>query len=552
MKSVYCFFLCVFLLGCNERSNDKILHEVEGNIETNLEYAQSLLDGIDNPLYLSDKNYAKYIFLSCKIADCTNSSFPLSSDLRKATNWYKKKGKKSDLAQIYMYLGRSYVETEEYQKAILEYLKSFEISVDNNFLEQAGYASSYMGDLYTDINDLFAAAEKYEEASHFFKQTNNQRSYAFALRDLGRTWALVDSLDKALECFLLAESVANILKENHIRSNILNGIGNVYRLKKEYDKAEKILIASLELDTLERTPSLNALADVYINQNNFSKARRLLDSIASLNLHSENQYFLNYKYYQLNKKENNTHEALTYLEDVFYLIQSNTIIDSEQAFQKLEKKYAKSKFLIDLQKVQLSRQLYLFISVSLLALVFLLIIFYQKRKIVFSDKISKQDREINDLVLKYHSVTKLFNKDISILQAKKKEEVDRLSKKLKQSRHARLFMSDIGKKLTFISKKMSPSSGKTNVTSRMWNAISKEVKLVYPDFEQIVYELCPNLTDSEWLYCCFLLFNFDNNEEAILLNISPNTARQKKTRMKKRLGLSLDNTNIYDHLVQML
>ena len=38
---------------------------------------------------------------------------------------------------------------------------------------------------------------KFEEAAEFFKQAGNERSYAFALRDVAKTWAFDDSLSLA-------------------------------------------------------------------------------------------------------------------------------------------------------------------------------------------------------------------------------------------------------------------------------------------------------------------------------------------------------------------
>ena len=46
-----------------------------------------------------------------------------------------------------------------------------------------------------------------KKRQNFLKQAGNERSYAFALRDVAKTWAFDDSLSLALHYMLIADSV---------------------------------------------------------------------------------------------------------------------------------------------------------------------------------------------------------------------------------------------------------------------------------------------------------------------------------------------------------
>lgn len=552
---------CFFLSACNSKTPYiRAVINAENYIYTAPEISKNILDSLENPLGLNEEYFAKYIFLSCKLADHYNKHLPLHSDIQTACEWYKRKGNKSDLAQMYLNLGRSYIMNEEYKKGMAEYLNALEVAEINHLHDYVGYVYSYMGDFYTDTNDLFAACDKYEKASKCFIQVNNMRSYAFSLRDIGRTWALVDSLDKSFTYFLLADSIADSLNDLFVKSTILNGLGNLYALNGDYERAENALLLALDLDTIVQTSSLNALTDIYINQNNYSRAKKILDSVSSIDLTGEHKYVLNYKHYQLNKKQNKIPEALSFLENVFDLFQTELVDNSQESFHELEKKYTQAKNLNYIQRLKISIQFYLFFLIIAIVLVLLLIIVFLKRKINYSKRISELDKEISNLMTQCYVLTRKVDeskiqkdRESDRNEEKRDESILQLNQKLNASRHTRLLISDIGKKLNSTSQKVTPSSeGKNKITAKIWEAIEKEVKIVYPEFETKIYELCPDISDADWLYCCFVLFNFDTKAEATILDINPHSVRQKRSRIKKKLGLSHDSISLYESFVKSL
>lgn len=91
----------------------------------------------------------------------------------------------------------------------------------------------------------------------------------------------------------------------------------------------------------------------------------------------------------------------------------------------------------------------------------------------------------------------------------------------------------------------------------MWVLIEREVKDVYPEFELKIAELSQeSLNESQWQYCCLILFNLDGNEEGVLLNINPHSARQRRVRLREKLNIPLlkegDSDNLYEYFTEKL
>ena len=62
-------------------------------------------------------------------------------------------------AEIGLYLGRSYVEDKEYEKAMRAYSDALEVALAIKNYNRAGYICSYMGDLY-ELDDRYVLAAK--------------------------------------------------------------------------------------------------------------------------------------------------------------------------------------------------------------------------------------------------------------------------------------------------------------------------------------------------------------------------------------------------------
>lgn len=87
--------------------------------------------------------------LSGKVTDEIFNTLLPSYQFERANTWYSSYGKSNEQVQILIYLGRSYANDGDYDKAMSIYTKALEIGEKNKLYNLVGYTYSYMGDLYT-------------------------------------------------------------------------------------------------------------------------------------------------------------------------------------------------------------------------------------------------------------------------------------------------------------------------------------------------------------------------------------------------------------------
>jgi tetratricopeptide (TPR) repeat protein len=532
------------------------LEKAGDSIESDYARAKAYLDSIENPTVLSNKDFALYTYLSCRIADSSGINLPLHADIQRATEWYM--DYTDDLATVRMllFLGRSFDFNEEDHQAMQYYLKALTMAKEHTYYNETGYISSYMGDLYSGGDDMFAAIKKYREAAGYFRMAGNYRSQVFAFRDEGRSWALADSFENAMNVFQEAREIAVSLHDDAALSTILNGIGNIYGFRGEYQLAEENLLKALALDSVERISTINALVFVYLESGNLKDAENLIDSLATMEMDEGYQNTLNHKYYELYAAQKKYPEALQKLEMVFNYYQQSLPKDDKITFYELEKKYDNMMLSSQLDKEKIQRQLYILLFIISVAVVLSLIIVFQYRALKANRQIREQDREIQVLMAKYYAArNELTDKEKITAQYNRKEkEAERLSSQLKDLRRKRLLDSAIGKKLRALASVVKPNMDKPQITTKMWHSIVKEVKENYPEFELKLAELhAQELSEADWQYCCLSLFNFTSNEEGILLNINPHSARTRRSRIRSKLGIELtDEQKLYDYFTENL
>ena len=54
------------------------------------------------------------------------------------------------------------------------------------------------------------------------------------------------------------------------------------------------------------------------------------------------------------------------------------------------------------------------------------------------------------------------------------------------------------------------------------------------------------------MYCCLYMYGFDTNAEAQLINITVDSVRKKRLRLRQKLGITLpnNNTTLREYLIE--
>ena len=561
-------------IGCRDESDAiYLIDRAESLLKSDPDSSHILLDSIAVPDNLSDKLLARWCMLSGKVADTLYTDLPYVQQLLRAQDYYKSHGTKQEQAKIGLYLGRSYVEDKENEKAMKVYLQALDIALRSEDYNQAGYICSYMGDLYDFEGNYLLGKDKYKEAESYFRKAGNMRSSAFALRDVGRMYAFSDSLDIALIFLLKADTIIVEVGDSSDIGTIYNGIGNIYNMLGNKELAKLYLWKNVNMSDFDDAPSYRTLAGIYIEEGDFKNARICLEKASVPSFNDMTRFSVLYGYSLLEKAEGNWEKAWFYLDEYNSASDSILTIRNRENIIKIEKEYEHLKISLENMRLKSDKQKYFIYWVISVSILLILLWVFQiridrknkrllKQEIDLSNKSNelfrlrdnlrnKQDRlealsiqlsEKNEKLNELDSREKL---EKEYEQIKKEEET--LVLRIAERRKDLFLSSAIAKKVIKLSQKVVPGATKSPLSEKDWQNIITQVNEVYPFLADRLAAF--NLSAAELRYCYLSLLGLDSIGESILLHIQPDSVNKRRQRVRQRLGIIAKELDLCAYLI---
>ena len=561
-------------IGCRDESDAiYLIDRAESLLKSDPDSSHILLDSIAVPDNLSDKLLARWCMLSGKVADTLYTDLPYVQQLLRAQAYYKSHGTKQEQAKIGLYLGRSYVEDKENEKAMKVYLQALDIALRSEDYNQAGYICSYMGDLYDFEGNYLLGKDKYKEAESYFRKAGNMRSSAFALRDVGRMYAFSDSLDIALIFLLKADTIIVEVGDSSDIGTIYNGIGNIYNMLGNKELAKLYLWKNVNMSDFDDAPSYRTLAGIYIEEGDFKNARICLEKASVPSFNDMTRFSVLYGYSLLEKAEGNWEKAWFYLDEYNSATDSILTIRNRENIIKIEKEYEHLKISLENMRLKSDKQKYFIYWVISVSILLILLWVFQiridrknkrllKQEIDLSNKSNelfrlrdnlrnKQDRlealsiqlsEKNEKLNELDSREKL---EKEYEQIKKEEET--LVLRIAERRKDLFLSSAIAKKVIKLSQKVVPGATKSPLSEKDWQNIITQVNEVYPFLADRLAAF--NLSAAELRYCYLSLLGLDSIGESILLHIQPDSVNKRRQRVRQRLGIIAKELDLCAYLI---
>lgn len=561
-------------IGCRDESDAiYLIDRAESLLKSDPDSSHILLDSIAVPDNLSDKLLARWCMLSGKVADTLYTDLPYVQQLLRAQAYYKSHGTKQEQAKIGLYLGRSYVEDKENEKAMKVYLQALDIALRSEDYNQAGYICSYMGDLYDFEGNYLLGKDKYKEAESYFRKAGNMQSSAFALRDVGRMYAFSDSLDIALIFLLKADTIIVEVGDSSDIGTIYNGIGNIYNMLGNKELAKLYLWKNVNMSDFDDAPSYRTLAGIYIEEGDFKNARICLEKASVPSFNDMTRFSVLYGYSLLEKAEGNWEKAWFYLDEYNSASDSILTIRNRENIIKIEKEYEHLKISLENMRLKSDKQKYFIYWVISVSILLILLWVFQiridrknkrllKQEIDLSNKSNelfrlrdnlrnKQDRlealsiqlsEKNEKLNELDSREKL---EKEYEQIKKEEET--LVLRIAERRKDLFLSSAIAKKVIKLSQKVVPGATKSPLSEKDWQNIITQVNEVYPFLADRLAAF--NLSAAELRYCYLSLLGLDSIGESILLHIQPDSVNKRRQRVRQRLGIIAKELDLCAYLI---
>lgn len=577
IRLILIFYLCLAFCACEDKKhNMQIISNAETSLPNHPDSALAILEAIDLPESLNDATFSRWGMVYCRAADKLGREMPDPLQLIRIVNYYRQNDMLPEQAEAALYLGRSYVEEKEYEKAMQTYLPALETALRVSNYNLGGYINSYMADLY-DLEDIHVlAAEKYQEAAECFLKTGNRRSYTFALRDQGRMYAFMDSCKEALMIFQKAEKIGTELQDTAVMTGIYNGLGNIYELLENWQLAEYYYKKSIQTDSLDSAPNYLALASLYRNKKDFSQAYTCLLKASTPTHNLATSRDVLGEFYLLEKERGNKEKALEYLEKYGILRDSVIELQNRMDIWKIEKKYEKIKVISENMKLRIARQQgYILVGILLFVCSILLVIYLirikQKNKLIYyqQEVLLKKDIYTLNLSLDLQrkkedlkSLKKCLEENRRKIQIQtsleeqekiyrqKEEELKKMNDELLQLRQEKFQVSTIYKKINKLARKVRPQAVKSPLNEKDWDLVIHTIDEVYFPLSEHL-KTTYGLTPVELKFCYLIFFELDTNGYSILLHISPDSVNKYRQRVRQKLGIVGKNYDLYKYLTNL-
>lgn len=542
--------LTFLVVGCqNESEEIRLINQAERLFDAYPDSVITTLDSIPLPEEMNPRLIARWCMLYARAADKIEDEMPYTNQLEIALKYYQKKKMREEEAEIGLYLGRSYVEDKEYEKAMRAYSDALEVALAIKDYNRAGYICSYMGDLYEVDLRYILAAEKYKESGKYFHLANNTTSYVRAFVNEAHSYSIADSSYLALASLKQAEMVMDSLNVEEVRSYVYNGLSNIYNNLGDYDLAEYYILRCIELDPEEIASDYLVLTDISLKCMDMEKAEYYLKKA---NIFTNNELVLPtivYYNYKIKKEQGDFEIALSFheqyvaIEDSLINVgKSVDIYDADQKYERLKLHNENIELVLKNQKS------YLFILLLLFAIA-LLVIFYLMTLRRKNRSLLKQQEEINDLNQNiYHLSIELREKEEqlklqenSLHLAKEelvsyeniKKEVEDLRHRLINLREIKILNSSLAQKIKRMSQTVWSKASQAVIDEKMWIDIEVLMVEVCPDIVKALRDA--DLSFSEMHLCFLTLFKLDTKAMSTLLNIIPTSVDKTRLRVRKKL-----------------
>lgn len=305
-----------------------------------VEYAQHVLNQTSDQIYKAralNRIANGYYFLNeYKLA---LEYYIKSLELSENNNYSK------GVATVTNNIGLIYKLLGDYDMAVEYYNRSLEIEIKNNNPTGILSTSLNLGNIYYSLKDFNRALKYYFDCLDISKQMDNKAGILNSYNNIGSTYSEINLTDSALYFTNKAYELSLELNNLDNEASALNNLGMIYFTKKDYSRALEYYFKSLKIDrgipdNSSEANTLRNIGGIYLLKNNYEMAFKYLnDALTIAKKINDKELLMNLysdlsTYYQVNE---NYKLALDYellssgLKDSIYNEESTQQIAETQA-----------------------------------------------------------------------------------------------------------------------------------------------------------------------------------------------------------------------------
>lgn len=257
------------MVGCSLLPDE--MKRAEQMMETNPDSALYILQHMEQTHKLTDSNRALYGILLFQALDKNNKPLGPDSVINFSVRYYEETKDKEQLARGYYYKAKLYKRAQQFDQATMLYLKALD-----NSKEKKQYA--LLGKIYSDLGDICAiqmdyndALKKYYQAIEVLEYSGDTIEASFRVIDIGRVYRLSKDYQKAQ---IFYKKALMQTPDSLLQGATYQEMGINYYWAKKYDSAQYFLKESLNYPYKGNNYAIrhNILAELFFDIKQYDSA----------------------------------------------------------------------------------------------------------------------------------------------------------------------------------------------------------------------------------------------------------------------------------------
>ena len=457
------------------------------------------------------------------------------------------------LADLYLRVGKVYLETDQNEKAmsILAVSRDYSKLLKNEINEAAALSS--MAVIEKHIGNSQKAIEMMNECMQLYKMKNNDYGVISALNNLGVYYKELGEYPKAMAAYKAADTIAKKLNNDRIFLVLGDNKGILLNLMGQYAAAEKVLLQAKSLAIKMRMTEGLADTKMHLAESLYrqGKSNEAIPEIEDgIKFATEIKSF---------EKERDAHqialeiyqgtgnlklallhsEALQVAKDSIFNIEKTKQINNLQTKYETAQKDAQIALLNKNAELDKTKRRSLLIAIVLMALTGISFIYSlitkrkrEREKLMAEKEIEQQKRVFAEQELEFKQ-KELTSKVLQL--ARKNEFLNLLQEEITTLK------TSVDSSVTQTSKKITRMITRDIEEDKQWDQFSIEFSSLYTGFIEALSTKHGELSKSEIRLISLLKMNLSSKDIADTLQISKEGISKARYRLRKKLDLNTDD-----------
>lgn len=552
LSSILIAFLLLLIQSCS--TSIEINQQLDAAEKLMMQRPDSsliILNKINADKISTNKDRARYALLITQARDKNFIDDTNPARISEAVKYYESTNNVRYKFLSLYYYGRILFNKGDYANAIIAYTRAEELITTLNDPYLAGLLYTQFGNIYRTYYDYNKCLVAFQNAYHYYAQSNSDTHMAYALLDIGIAYLNLKEPTLAEENFNNALQMAISLQDGNLQNICYQNLIALYDINGDVDRCGEIIeILNSQFDTAQLSScTLGAMAGYYAKLNDYNRADSYLTLAWQKTVNRNDSLTLYFKQARVLETMGRVNEALHYIEKGTLLQHKQLLHTLQQPILTNQKEYFKNQAEYNSYRLKKNQQIFITLLASVLLLAVVIAMCVRHRILSKDLEIAKymglatdlqaavQDRESrlseiathittqeeihNSMIDEmHHQVAELFHKQYDLL--------DKLSKTYYETHGC-------SKEKEHIYEQVKAEINKFSNDKRAMLQLEGIVNTYKQNVIQLIRDEIPSITERDIKLLCYIYAGFSAKSISIFVGETIGNVLTRKYRLRNKI-----------------